>query len=793
MKKILFLVAIVMAAAQAFAGPVDLAQAQAKAMHFLQSSNVNRLNGASVGNLKLLYAETGETRSATPAYYIFNADNSFVIVAGDDRAEEILAYGDGTLDMNTMPENMKFWLSYYARQIEFLQQHPGAMARKTMLRAGTDIEPMLEALWDQGSPYYNQCPGASGTHAMTGCATTSLAQVFYFWKNPTGPTPVIPGYTTRNGQFTLQDLPSVTFDWENMLPTYRFGQYNDANAAAVAQLMRYIGQAEEMNYGVTGSDAWEDDIARACDLLGYEEAVPVYKSTINFDTDEETTYINDEDWLAEILGELQAGRPMVFCAFDYVNANHNYVGHAFNVDGYRASDGHFHINWGWSGTGNGYFAMNEFANQGANYHMGQRIVKNIYPSVAHVPTIIKDPEQLNMQTRVGKPVTSMFTVKGKLLTDNITLTLNDPDGVFAINTTTLTPEECGYYKWVIVTYDPNAVGDHTATVTLSSPGAKDKVITLNGTADIAIADPVMQPADPSAITLTSFRADWTDETPEQNITGYTLEVQLKPTYYLLDEVDWSNVTEAGFSAVTANAANYFPAGWSFAGSDLWAEDGCISISGNFGFTSPTYNLADEKKATVVFTAKSGYSASSVTVSTGADEKVISITDRTFKQYTVVLNCNDNDQVTITNKSGNPYFLNMQIYAGQEEESTLRAQESGNETQRTITGITSKYYNVTNLSAGGTFFYKVKAHYIDGTESEWSNIEQVTLSGEAHNYAPGDVNHDRIVNVTDITVLISAVLNNGEGVCPVCADVASDGLINVTDITTLINMVLNSTR
>ena len=56
-----------------------------------------------------------------------------------------------------------------------------------------------------------------------------------------------------------------------------------------------------------------------------------------------------------------------------------------------------------------------------------------------------------------------------------------------------------------------------------------------------------------------------------------------------------------------------------------------------------------------------------------------------------------------------------------------------------------------------------------------------------------MNHDRIVNVTDITVLISAVLNNGEGVCPVCADVASDGLINVTDITTLINMVLNSTR
>ena len=88
MKKILFLAVLLLAATQAFAGQVSLTQAQAKAMHFLQSNNLNRLNGAPVSNLKLLYAETGEARMATPAYYIFNADNSFIIVAGDDRAED---------------------------------------------------------------------------------------------------------------------------------------------------------------------------------------------------------------------------------------------------------------------------------------------------------------------------------------------------------------------------------------------------------------------------------------------------------------------------------------------------------------------------------------------------------------------------------------------------------------------------------------------------------------------------------------------------------------------------------
>ena len=151
MKKILFLAVLLLTATQAFAGQVSLTQAQAKAMHFLQSNNLNRLNGAPVSNLKLLYAETGEVRMATPAYYIFNADNSFIIVAGDDRAEEILAYGEGTLDMNTIPENMKFWLSYYAKQIEYLQQNPDLKVRKPALRDGVDIEPMIEAMWDQGA------------------------------------------------------------------------------------------------------------------------------------------------------------------------------------------------------------------------------------------------------------------------------------------------------------------------------------------------------------------------------------------------------------------------------------------------------------------------------------------------------------------------------------------------------------------------------------------------------------------------------------------------------------------
>lgn len=798
MKKILLLATLLLAAIPVFARQVDLATAQEKAQQFLMSKTTHGRLMTATPRVKWVHSERNTNSAELVAYYIVNTDNGFVIVSGDDRAQEVLAYGEGTVDLNTMPENMKFWLDYYRTQMEYLQAHPGLVVEKPVIKRTQTVEPMLEAKWDQGSPYYGQCPRDGDTRALTGCACTSLSQVFYYWQYPTVPTPVVPGYTTRNGKFTLEALPSVTFDWDNMLPTYRIGSYNNANANAVAQLMRYIGQAEEMNYDKAGSDAWEDDIVRACELFGYEDAVAVYKATMNFETGEETTYINDEDWKNLMIEELLAGRPMVFCAFDYSNVYESYSGHAFNVDGYDATNGLFSINWGWSGVGNGHFAMNAFSNQGANYHLGQRIVKNIHPSVAVVPTIKVNPAELAMQTRLGEPVTATFTVKGKLLTDGITLTLNDANGVFALDATAVTVAEAKDGKVITVTYDPNAVGEQQATVTLSSPGAEDVVVTLNGTAapaPLVVYDPVMLPANENYITLTSFRADWTDETVDENVLSYTLEVSTKPNYVLLEEVDWSNTNES-FSAQTDNAARYFPSGWTFAGGDLWAEDGFISINGNASFSTPTYDMGGAEKLTVVFTGKGSYQAAAVTVSTSVDSKDVPMAYGAFSQYVVVLNCAETDQVTIATKSGNPAFLNMQIYAGEVPAPQLRAAEEGDATWRTITGITDKFYTVMGLTEGGSFLYKVKAHYSDGTESQWSNEEAVALSGDAptpHEYTAGDVNHDGFLKINDVTTLIYYLLNGGDDLCLTCADVNGDTKITINDVTALINILLSSSN
>jgi hypothetical protein len=150
-------------------------------------------------------------------------------------------------------------------------------------------------------------------------------------------------------------------------------------------------------------------------------------------------------------------------------------------------------------------------------------------------------------------------------------------------------------------------------------------------------------------------------------------------------------------------------------------------------------------------------------------------------------------ITSTQADYSPDISKIEIYTGDATAANLMriVQEEGDANSRLITGITDKYYTVKDLAEGGTFLYRVKAHYIDGTESGWSNIEEVTLFANEHPYAIGDVNHDNVVDIDDVTALINTVLGTPSGACPVCSDVNGDEVIDIDDVTALINSVLGN--
>lgn len=706
MKKLLSLVALLLTVSPlTWALDVDATAACAIAERFLlQQSGTERL-AMSASNLRLAHAEMNSKLTTTPVYYIFNSDNAFVVVSGDDRAQEVLACGEGSLDMNTIPENMKFWLDTYKAQIEYLQAHPGLAVDKTKLRTnlGVSVAPMIEAMWNQGYPYYSQCPmiTSASVRAQTGCAATSLAQVFYKWKYPTQPTPVIPGYTTKTYGLVLEALPSVTFDWDNILPTYNFGDYtqNDEHHRAIAQLMRYIGQAEQMDYTDQWGEANEVGILRACHTFGYVNAHIAYKSIL-FDNDVDSIYIDNDTWEEMLQGELIAGRPVVYCAVSYSSAYEGYYGHAFNVDGYDATMGLYSINWGWSGTGNGYFALNAFANQGYDYNLNQLMVMGIEPP-----------------------------------------------------------------------------------------------------APIEAYDPVMLPANEDYITLTSFRADWTDETPVENVTSYTLEVNPGDgsNHGVYEKVFTENFPycySTGSSAISNFNGYCSNKGWT--GSNAYEANSGIRLGTSTktgSITTPALDMTQSGgKITVVATLKPYSSDTNVPVRVSCGASMVNLTVTTENTFTIVLDCeaNESQKVTFATTEGGKRVVVTQvdIYSSTSDAKMVLSipVETGDSTMRVITGITDKFYTVNGLTAGGTFNYRVKAHYVNGTQSEWSNLEVVTLVD--HAFERGDVNHDGHVSIADVTALIDILLGEQGQSCSICADVNTDGHVSIADVTALIDVLLS---
>ena len=700
MRRVLLCVAVLFAAIQLSASPVDMRTAQAKAQKFVQEKAYDGTLRAPIsGQMKLAHAEMNSKMLDRAVYYIFNSSNGYVIVSGDDRAEEILGYGDAPLNINNIPCNMKAWLSNYKEQIEYLQAHEGLQVETPSMMAPAriaSVAPLLTALWDQEAPYWNQCI-INGNQCLTGCPATSAAMVFYYWKYPDFETPEVPGYRCElstsywggASYVNVAALPPVTFDWDNMKDSYS-GNYTTAQGTAVATLMRYIGQAERMAYGTSaagGSGVDADSVSLIADafkFFGYdEETVQVVKKTSAYSGG--TTLYTDAEWAELIQTELAEDRPIVFCA---IAGGMFGGGHAFNVDGYDATTNKYHINFGWSGSSNNYYALNAFNGSGSTFNQYQQMVIGVQPPL-QTPRLKADQSELSMECYKNSTSSSKFTLNGRNLEGNVTITLNDENGVFSIDQNTLTPDADGKVNNTIhVTYAPKTEGEYTATITCRAPGVDDIVITLHGASDYELYRPVMSQADAQYITSNSFRAEWTDNTPAENVTSYTLEVQAKPDVTLLSEGDWSGVPKDNTN-IAANAADYLPDGWTFTGSNLYLDGGFLSPGRN-SVIMVNCDLAGYTKLSIIVKAKAYTKGSNTTLDIATDQESKTITlAKEVETYLVVLEVGDHGFVKFT--SGYyPEIQSIKIYGGEitdPEPFALRAGETGDTEYRLIEGIT----------------------------------------------------------------------------------------------------------
>ena len=383
-----------------------------------------------------------------------------------------------------------------------------------------------------------------------------------------------------------------------------------------------------------------------------------------------------------------------------------------------------------------------------------------------------------------------FIVTGQALTDNVTLTLNDANGVFDITPTVISAADAANMQQVTVTFAPGSIQDYSATVTLSSPGATDVMMNLAGQGLLETYSPMMLPPDNASINLTQFRAAWTDQTPNANVASYTLEVSQKQKVELIDSADFSGVPDAisedGYlEDISDKYTEYLPDGW-FCSPYVYAYGGALLAGYNGAIFTPSYDLSGYDKVSVVLDICSYYydyygeATCQVKTSKGSQSLTLGAD---FEPITVVLDCNARDVIMILSGDNFLYLRSVKVYAGDITEGQRNVTEDGDDTYRLITGITDKFYTVCDLLPGGSFTYRVKTIYSDGTESPWSNKENVTLFDNG-----GDVNGDGDVNIGDINKLISIILG-GQDDTDGRSDVNKDTDVNIGDINAVIDIIL----
>ncbi len=1035
------------------AANVDSRAAQAKAIQFMNSQAGTRYM-ASLANMKLAHAEKSAVKADANDYYVFNMEGGgYIIVSGDDRAEEILGYGSGHMDVNNLPSNVAWWLGHFKEQMEYLFANPKAsvethsMLMSTMLRASS-VPALVPCTWDQEAPYYNQCPTYRNQHCLTGCVATAMAQVMYYWKYPAS-LPALDGYSQQaNSSYgvpalTMEALPATTLEWDKMIDDYSSVNYTTEQGNAVAKLMRYCGQAVHMEYSPDGSGAYSDDQRDAMVLFGYSsDAEYVEKSNYN-----------ETQWHAMMQAELEAGRPIMYGGNDYSQG-----GHAFIVDGFNASTNKYHVNFGWSGYGDNYYALNAFSANGMTFNYYQDMIIKVYPesqletyapemkdadnvgstsfravwtdqtpsenvtdytlyvdeynpnvlftetfagitvendgtaniansldqycdnagwtgayvyqgaggtvkmgsgsyagnlttpaldlsdskgtvtvkfnaryygsdnssvvvscgnvsqtvaltataadytvalagvtaaagqnvkfactakkkrvyidnieitpgstmlrasetgdashrvitgitsknytvnnlneggsykfyveanytdgskkqsnvkavtlegTAVPTPEMVVDAETVTLTTNVLETTTATIDVLASDLTGDVTVTLNDETGFFTVTPETISMADAQEGATITVTYAPTAAGEHSATVTLSSEGAQDVTVTINGTAAMDTLEPEMQPADEEYVTTTSFRADWIDVTPEEYVTSYTLYVNKKQELpagevLLTETFGGSEDAPEGDSNIDMGAGgtldDFFDnAGWTGYGVYLAGGGGVKLGAGTKvgSLTTPALDLTNYGgTVTVKFSANSyGSDNSSVIVSCGEVADTIEL-DVNEAEYTVVLTgvpAEADQHVTLSGIANKKrfYLYSVTIIGGEE---TIKAvNETGDADSRVITGITDMYYVVENLTPGATYSYYVEANYIDGTKAG-SNIETVTLLEEqGGDHLLGDVNHDGMFSIKDVTDLIDYLMNGGD-ICTECADFNGVDGVSVADATSMIDYLLTA--
>lgn len=302
--------------------------------------------------------------------YCFIQDGTGTITTAYEELPAIIGQweeGDGV-----MPDALTELLDEYSNQVKAWSEEeapatPKAKAKAKAAATRVDIPTMIKAKWGQWAPF-NDNIRINGKECPTGCVAMAVALILYYWGCQDHDGKVyhrgcrdVKSYKTDTLKCKIAALVAISvFDYKHMTadtPKTKEGK------AAVATLLEYLGKAAKSDYTEKSTTAYInqayhvlEDHVRLCKQMGY-----IYCSQLG-----------EEAFAEKVYQSLKNGCPVIMSGRKTSGGSHCYV-----VDGYNAKTGLFHVNFGWYGQYDGWYALS--AANAIDYTINKTAITNIKP------------------------------------------------------------------------------------------------------------------------------------------------------------------------------------------------------------------------------------------------------------------------------------------------------------------------------------------------------------------------------------------------------------------------------
>ena len=380
-KHILQLFAILLVSSQIMAAPVDWEVARKVGAGFARSAFSVTMRTDQVDLVE-----------ATDAYYVFNfGQTGFVIVSADDNFRPIVGYSEeGAFPTENPSPEMTYYLNSLSQgrramrnavvADEQVREEWTALLKGEQMAPRNDLRSsfhLVQTRWNQNNPYNRLCPRAEGQGLpYAGCVATAMSQVMNYWQYPTH------GYGRHSynyGQYgeISADFSTAEYNFD-LMPLSISDMSPAENIEAIALFMFHCGVSVDMMYGTDGSGAYSEDVPEAVlKYFGYTNGCRIhYRSDYSL-----------KEFQEILKDQFEMGWPCYYSGQDTDGSG----GHAFVCDGYDQND-LFHFNWGWSGSGDGFYAIDELNVSSYAFNADQGVLTNFVPAEVFLHTA-KAPER----------------------------------------------------------------------------------------------------------------------------------------------------------------------------------------------------------------------------------------------------------------------------------------------------------------------------------------------------------------------------------------------------------------